>query len=235
MEPLASPILVTPELLRKYDRPGPRYTSYPTAVEFSSAYDASAYFALARGGIEASGRPALALRAPAVLRASLHFLRLQRGHHAASIGCREIPGLPASRDSRGGAAPAAAAQGRAVPLGRRHAHLSEPRADARPAAGRDRVLRHPAGRGGGDRGRSPRHQPRADRSPALDGLQPPVDGRAGFRSRRAGHHQPQPDGTARRANCSRTAAAPVSRRSISTSSTACRCRSRKPSRRPWIP
>jgi oxygen-independent coproporphyrinogen-3 oxidase len=43
-EPVPSSILVTPDLLRKYDRPGPRYTSYPTAVEFSSAYDASAYF-----------------------------------------------------------------------------------------------------------------------------------------------------------------------------------------------
>lgn len=44
MDPTSPPILVTPDLLRKYDRPGPRYTSYPTAVEFSSAYDASAYF-----------------------------------------------------------------------------------------------------------------------------------------------------------------------------------------------
>ena len=44
MESASSSIRVTPELLRKYDRPGPRYTSYPTAVEFSSAYDASAYF-----------------------------------------------------------------------------------------------------------------------------------------------------------------------------------------------
>ncbi len=51
----ASPaIRVTPELLRKYDRPGPRYTSYPTAVEFSSAYDASAYF---RSLEEASRHP----------------------------------------------------------------------------------------------------------------------------------------------------------------------------------
>lgn len=44
LEPVPSSMLVTPDLLRKYDRPGPRYTSYPTAVEFSSAYDASAYF-----------------------------------------------------------------------------------------------------------------------------------------------------------------------------------------------
>ena len=40
----ASSIRVTPELLRKYDRPGPRYTSYPTAVEFNPGYDAPAYF-----------------------------------------------------------------------------------------------------------------------------------------------------------------------------------------------
>lgn len=40
MEP---PIQVTPELLLKYDRPGPRYTSYPTAVEFHEAYDHDAY------------------------------------------------------------------------------------------------------------------------------------------------------------------------------------------------
>jgi oxygen-independent coproporphyrinogen-3 oxidase len=33
----------TAELLRKYDRPGPRYTSYPTAVEFSPAFDETAY------------------------------------------------------------------------------------------------------------------------------------------------------------------------------------------------
>lgn len=34
---------ITSELLRAYDRPGPRYTSYPTAVEFSDAYDEGAY------------------------------------------------------------------------------------------------------------------------------------------------------------------------------------------------
>jgi oxygen-independent coproporphyrinogen-3 oxidase len=44
LEPVPSPIQVTPDLLRKYDRAGPRYTSYPTAVEFSDAYDAPAYF-----------------------------------------------------------------------------------------------------------------------------------------------------------------------------------------------
>jgi len=34
---------VTAELLAKYDRPGPRYTSYPTAVEFHDGFTADAY------------------------------------------------------------------------------------------------------------------------------------------------------------------------------------------------
>ena len=33
----------TAALIRQYDRPGPRYTSYPTAVEFSEAFDEAAY------------------------------------------------------------------------------------------------------------------------------------------------------------------------------------------------
>jgi len=38
------------ELLRKYDRPGPRYTSYPTAVEFSESYTEADY----RGSLSAA-------------------------------------------------------------------------------------------------------------------------------------------------------------------------------------
>ena len=34
---------LTPELLTKYDRPGPRYTSYPTAPHFSPDFDVAAY------------------------------------------------------------------------------------------------------------------------------------------------------------------------------------------------
>ena len=33
----------SPELIRKYDRPGPRYTSYPTAPEWTDAFKADAY------------------------------------------------------------------------------------------------------------------------------------------------------------------------------------------------
>jgi len=34
---------ITPDLLRKYDRPGPRYTSYPTAAEFNDGVGAGDY------------------------------------------------------------------------------------------------------------------------------------------------------------------------------------------------
>jgi oxygen-independent coproporphyrinogen-3 oxidase len=34
---------LTPELLAKYDKPGPRYTSYPTAPHFSQDFDEAAY------------------------------------------------------------------------------------------------------------------------------------------------------------------------------------------------
>ena len=34
---------LTPALLQRYDRPGPRYTSYPTAPHFAPEYDAEVY------------------------------------------------------------------------------------------------------------------------------------------------------------------------------------------------
>ncbi|RPJ42290.1 MAG: oxygen-independent coproporphyrinogen III oxidase, partial [Candidatus Latescibacterota bacterium] len=46
--------LVTPELLARHDRPGPRYTSYPTAVEFHEGYGEPDY----RRGLEAANRRA---------------------------------------------------------------------------------------------------------------------------------------------------------------------------------
>lgn len=57
MESASSSIQVTPDLLRKYDRPGPRYTSYPTAVEFATDYDALAYFDSLAQAAERPGDP----------------------------------------------------------------------------------------------------------------------------------------------------------------------------------
>ncbi|HEX6974662.1 MAG TPA: radical SAM protein, partial [Vicinamibacterales bacterium] len=52
-------------LLRQYDRPGPRYTSYPTAVEFNESFDEAAY----RGRLEAAS----AVDAPLSLYTHLPF------------------------------------------------------------------------------------------------------------------------------------------------------------------
>ncbi|MBW8895078.1 MAG: oxygen-independent coproporphyrinogen III oxidase, partial [Acidobacteria bacterium] len=52
--------------LQRYDRPGPRYTSYPTAVEFSDRFDEAAY----RGRLEAA---AIAIDEPLSLYVHLPF------------------------------------------------------------------------------------------------------------------------------------------------------------------
>ncbi|MCF7983517.1 MAG: oxygen-independent coproporphyrinogen III oxidase [Thiohalocapsa sp.] len=44
------------DLIKRYDQSGPRYTSYPTAVEFDPAFDAERYSEISRGS-NASGRP----------------------------------------------------------------------------------------------------------------------------------------------------------------------------------
>jgi len=48
---------LTADLLRRYDRPGPRYTSYPTAVEFSPSFDAAAYEARLAAAAKATEEP----------------------------------------------------------------------------------------------------------------------------------------------------------------------------------
>jgi len=53
--PLASE--VTAELMRRYDRQGPRYTSYPTAVEFAEGIDAEGYETLLEAADEHADEP----------------------------------------------------------------------------------------------------------------------------------------------------------------------------------
>lgn len=48
---------ISADLLRKYDRPGPRYTSYPTAVEFSESFGESAYRRQLSEADAAAGEP----------------------------------------------------------------------------------------------------------------------------------------------------------------------------------
>jgi oxygen-independent coproporphyrinogen III oxidase len=74
---------------KRFDRPGPRYTSYPTAVEFTEAVGEARTGSA--GGRTPTRRAAEPVRAPAVLRAPLPVLRLPRGHHAPHAGGREVP------------------------------------------------------------------------------------------------------------------------------------------------
>jgi oxygen-independent coproporphyrinogen-3 oxidase len=51
-------VVVDRALIAKYDRPGPRYTSYPTAPHFTDAFDAAAYAAeIDRSNREEADRP----------------------------------------------------------------------------------------------------------------------------------------------------------------------------------
>ena len=43
MATVLAPAVDLDTLIRRYDRPGPRYTSYPTAVEFHEGFDAAQY------------------------------------------------------------------------------------------------------------------------------------------------------------------------------------------------
>ena len=43
IETVAENLIIDPQLLRKFDRPGPRYTSYPTADRFVEAYGPDSY------------------------------------------------------------------------------------------------------------------------------------------------------------------------------------------------
>ena len=111
------------DLLRRYDKPGPRYTSYPTAVEFHDGFgDARVPAAPRRRGAHAR-RPAVALHPPAVLPGALLVLRV---HRSSSPGSTRSPrGISTSWSARSACWPSTrrGGGGRAVPLGRRHANV----------------------------------------------------------------------------------------------------------------
>jgi oxygen-independent coproporphyrinogen-3 oxidase len=51
-------LVIDPDLLSRFDKPGPRYTSYPTADRFVEAFDESAYrVALAKRELDGSTKP----------------------------------------------------------------------------------------------------------------------------------------------------------------------------------
>jgi oxygen-independent coproporphyrinogen III oxidase len=50
-------MLATPDVVRTFDRPGPRYTSYPTAVEFTERFGESSYLARLDEAAALEGEP----------------------------------------------------------------------------------------------------------------------------------------------------------------------------------
>ena len=70
---------ITDAILEKYNRPGPRYTSYPTAPVWKDDFgpdDLESFYARA----EDEAHAAFALHAPSLLRKPLPVLRLQCFH-----------------------------------------------------------------------------------------------------------------------------------------------------------
>jgi len=65
------------DLLRRYDRPGPRYTSYPTAPQFSSSFREAQ---LREAAIASNGDP-IPCRLSLYVHEPVLLLRLQPHHH----------------------------------------------------------------------------------------------------------------------------------------------------------
>ena len=74
---------ISDEFLARYNRPGPRYTSYPTAPVWKDDFG-STISNTSTPRPKPRARRSRLLHAPALLRKSLPVLRLQRGHHQRS-------------------------------------------------------------------------------------------------------------------------------------------------------
>lgn len=70
------------DLLRKFDVPAPRYTSYPTADRFHTEFGVADYEKALAMRAQAKFPAALAVCARAVLQRYLLLLRLQQNHYA---------------------------------------------------------------------------------------------------------------------------------------------------------
>ena len=58
---MIDPLVFDSELIRRYDRAGPRYTSYPTAVQFSDDFGVAEFSAAARGSNDGTAAKPLSL------------------------------------------------------------------------------------------------------------------------------------------------------------------------------
>ncbi len=179
---------ISPDFLARYNRPGPRYTSYPTAPVWRDDFGPDDLEARLRAS-RCRRHPDLALHAPALLREPVPVLRLQRGHHQGSQRRAALSRHARTRDRPRCRARFALSSDRAVSLGRRHAHLPDARADGRPLRLHRRAILLRARRRNRHRSRSARHQRAASGNAAPPGLQSAEHGHPGFRSRSAASRQ----------------------------------------------
>ena len=153
------------DLIRRYDQSGPRYTSYPTAVEFHTGFDEAAYRAACAAHQCKRSAPVAVLPHP-LLRHGLLLLRLQQARHQGPHPGPALPGagLPGAGDAAGAVRPRP--HRRATALGRRDPDLHQPRPDGG-ADGGDPPPLHPGGRqrSGSSPSRSIRGRPTPTASP----------------------------------------------------------------------
>ena len=129
---MSSNITFDAELLRRYDQPGPRYTSYPTAPAFATDFGAAQLREQARRtNEEPIPRAAVAVCARAVLLQPLLLLRLQSRHHARYLARGAVPAAAGARDRADRALVRPRPRSRAGAPGRRHAEFPHARADLR--------------------------------------------------------------------------------------------------------
>ena len=82
---VATAVSFDADLMRRYDREGPRYTSYPTALQFHEGIGVEDYARAAASQPRRTRRTsAVLIRAYSLLLQSLLLLRLQQGRHAST-------------------------------------------------------------------------------------------------------------------------------------------------------
>ena len=195
--PFASAMLPSPELLRRLDVPGPRYTSYPTVPVWSERFGPEEHGrALAKAGSSAPD-------APLSIYVHIPFCRELCTYCGCNVvitrDAREGGALSGGDRRRGGAGGRAA---RRAPLGlagtprRRHAHVSRREAALCVVDGAHRPVsasRRRRVRGRDQPGGDPAGAARAARRARLSAA---VDGRAGLRAFGAGGDRAGADGRA---------------------------------------
>ena len=176
---------ISDEILEKYNRPGPRYTSYPTAPVWKDDFGPGDLEEPTRARMR-SRHAAFALHASSLLREPVPFLRVQRFDPEGQERRDPVPRRAEARNRSRRADGFKKAAGDSVPLGRRDADVSLTRADGRSFRLRARAIFVRARRGDWHRNGPARHQPRAPRNSAAPRIQPAEHGHPGFPAQGAG-------------------------------------------------